>query len=155
MEHPISTHLGKLTPIANTAIPLSFICWAKVDTLFWDLPSVKIIRIWGTDKFLPPRNPCWRMCFRARPVSVLPPLKQEKRALGKLQAPIFVFSTSDKSLWISVHDRIFFSKSKEEMKCFITMAYTYTYSIFLKSLTKLLVHFSWKEQLFRNSLLKI
>lgn len=136
----MSTHLGKLTPIANTAIPLSFICWAKIDTLSWDLPSVKIIRIWETDEFLPPRNPCWRMCFRARPVFVRPPLKQEKRALGKLQAPSFVLLTSDNSLLISIYN-IYIFKSKEEMKCFITMAYTYAHSIILNSLTKLIVHF--------------
>lgn len=68
------TYLGKRTPTANTTMPLSLSCLAGRATGPWDLPSVTMIRIWGTEPFLPPGNPLLRR-FRARPVSVRPPLR--------------------------------------------------------------------------------
>lgn len=69
-------------------MPLSLSCLAGRATGPWDLPSVMMIRSWGTAPFLPPGNPLRRR-FRARPVSVRPPLKtggrQEEVSGGRLE----------------------------------------------------------------------
>lgn len=58
-------------------MPCSFSCLAGRATGPWDLPSVTMIRSWGTAPCLPPGNPLCRL-FRARPVSVRPPLRKHK-----------------------------------------------------------------------------
>lgn len=77
------SYLGNLIPAAKTVVPLSFSCMAGIAVLPWDLPSEMMIRILGTVKFLPPGNPLRRTYFRARPVSVLPPLETRETALQK------------------------------------------------------------------------
>lgn len=73
------SYLGKRTPTANTVTPLSCSCLAGSATCPWDLPSVMMTRTWGTEAFLPPGNPLRRKYFRARPVSVCPPLSSAGR----------------------------------------------------------------------------
>lgn len=66
-------------------MPLSLSSLAGRATGPWDLPSVMMMRIWDTEPFLPPGNPLLRL-FRARPVSVRPPLRtggeRRKKSLG-------------------------------------------------------------------------
>ena len=73
------SYLGNRTPTANMVTPLSFSCLVGTATCPWDLPSVMTMRIWGTEAFLPPGNPLRRRYFRARPVSVRPPLSSHRR----------------------------------------------------------------------------
>lgn len=83
------SYLGNLIPAAKTVVPLSFTCMAGIAVLPWDFPSEMMIRILGTVKFLPPGNPLLRMYFRARPVSVLPPLETREITLENQKSNLF------------------------------------------------------------------
>lgn len=74
-SHSGASYLGNLIPTAKTVMCLFFTCIAGTAVLPWDFPSEMMIRTSGTLEFLPPGKPLWRMYFRARPVSVLPPLE--------------------------------------------------------------------------------
>lgn len=77
-QRPGGSYLGNRTPTANMVTPLSFSCLAGSARCPWDCPSVTTTRIWGTEAFRPPGKPWRRRYFRARPVSVRPPLSSHR-----------------------------------------------------------------------------